>query len=92
MFLILDKIIDGTNTSNSSSLSTTGAPSALEKVGRQNSLLRMMERFDGQQITPKDQDDHLNRLHEEILLFRESVRDILHEMQPIKEQLIQNIT
>jgi non-canonical poly(A) RNA polymerase PAPD5/7 len=36
--------------------------------------------------------DHYNRLHEEILVFRESVRDILAEMQPIKEQLIRNIT
>jgi len=31
-------------------------------------------------------------LHEEILVFRESVKDILHEMAPIKEQLIKNIT
>lgn len=33
-----------------------------------------------------------NRLSDEILAFRESVRDILTEMQPIKEQLIKNIT
>lgn len=53
-------------------------------------LIKMMERYESDPCI-QDTKDHLMRLHEEILLFRESVRDILHEMQPIKEQLIKNI-
>jgi hypothetical protein len=32
-----------------------------------------------------DQKDLYMKLHEEIIFFRESVRDILEEMEPIKE-------
>lgn len=46
--------------------------------------MKMIERYETYPYVPETKDHHL-RLHEEILLFRESVRDILHEMQPIKE-------
>jgi hypothetical protein len=33
-----------------------------------------------------------NKLHLEILQFRDSVKEILAEMQPVKEQIIENVT
>jgi len=42
--------------------------------------MRMLDRFESQSFTLQDTNDLMSRLHEEILLFRESVRDILHEM------------
>lgn len=87
-FLIGDNT--GSTWLNQGSLSNS--PSTLDKLGRQNSLLMMMERFDDQRISEQEQTDHLTRLHDEILLFRESVRDILQELWPVKEQLIQSIT
>lgn len=47
--------------------------------------MKMIERYEGYHISNQEQQEHYNRLHEEVLIFRESVRDILSEMQPIKE-------
>ena len=53
-----------------------------------------MERYE--QMTPQqsiqDQNDVYNKLHLEILQFRDSVKDVLAEMQPLKEHLINNIS
>lgn len=64
--------------------------------------MKMMERFEQQYAgalsnsNPGGNTDHCTelyqKLHDEIIYFRDSVKDILNEMQPIKEQLIKNIT
>jgi len=60
---------------------------------KQNMLIKMMERYENPQyIFENEQNEFYNKLHEEVLLFRDSVKDILNEMQPIKEYLIQKIT
>jgi|LauGreDrversion4_2_1035121.scaffolds.fasta_scaffold89947_2 DNA polymerase sigma len=54
----------------------------------------MIERFEimSQEEIAQDHNDILKKLHIEILQFRDAVKDILAEMQPIKEKLIENIT
>lgn len=59
-----------------------------------NRLIHMMERFEqhSQEEINLDHNNIHNKLHLEILQFRDSVKEILAEMQPLKEQLIENIT
>ena len=59
-----------------------------------NKLVNMMERFENntQEKIVAEHNDVYNKLHEEILQFRDAVKDILMEMQPLKEQLIDNIS
>lgn len=56
---------------------------------RSNQLIKMMERFEINNPSATINQDHQNefyqKLHDEIIHFRDSVKDILHEMQPIKE-------
>jgi DNA polymerase sigma len=40
----------------------------------------------------QDHQEVYNKLHLEVLQFRDSVKEVLAEMQPLKEQLIENIT
>lgn len=52
----------------------------------------MVDRFDHQQKTANEINDIYGKLHEEIIRYKDSVHDILSEMQPFKEQLIVKIT
>ena len=53
----------------------------------------MMERYENPHyVFSIDQLDFYAKLHDEVILFRDSVKDILHEMEPIKEHIIQKIT
>lgn len=67
-----------------------------------NRLINMIERFElppstaspSSVVDPaiQDQNNVYNKLHMEILQFRDAVKEILQEMQPLKERLIENIT
>jgi DNA polymerase sigma len=53
--------------------------------------MKMMDRYETYEYQHQDTKDLHNRLHEEIIIFRDSVQEILQEMQPLKEALIKNI-
>lgn len=59
---------------------------------RSDHLIKMIERFEKHWQHNINLHEVPNKLHEEILVFRDSVKEILNEMSPIKEQLIKNIT
>ena len=95
-----------TNTSNVRGSQSTAVkaqtitqPAVQEKeqpgIGIQsNRLVQMIERFesgDHDQLA-QDQNDVYNKLHLEILQFRDSIKEILAEMQPLKEHLIESLT
>lgn len=70
----------------------TQGPLAIKNDKKSNYLLKMIERYEHKWPTTNDIPSLYDKLHKEIFMFRESVHEILREMQPIKENLIQRIT
>eukprot|EP00347_Sterkiella_histriomuscorum_P020274 403338429 len=65
-----------------------GAPSALvdKQQSRPNILMKMIERYESYSYTLQDTKDHQMRLHEEILLFRESnITSVIQKALPNSE-------
>jgi hypothetical protein len=60
--------------------------------GKNNKLIMMMERFEVQLDPHREVAEFYDKLHTEILQFRDSVKDILNDMQPIKEIIIEKIS
>lgn len=54
-------------------------------------LIKSIDKYESFQFCTQDTQDLHNRLHHEIISFKDSVGEILAELQPLKEQLIQNI-
>lgn len=79
---------------NQNDQSSRGAPqqAASGLSVQKNRLVNMIERYESQDQVSHDNSEIYNKLHLEILQFKDSVKDILNEMQPVKEQLIQSLT
>ena len=61
--------------------------------GKNNNLIKMIERYEVFDPPSKcNPTQFYDKLHDEVLTFRDSVKDILKEMHLIKELFIRKIT